>query len=88
MKLFRTCRIVLGLAAVASLAACSTTSADPMTIRADPTPELMTLYERPSDVANNLAIMVNENRRMFWEDLGRALYWDRPSRLTPEPMPR
>lgn len=86
MKAIAKCLGVAGLAA--AMVGCNATSPDPMTVRADPTPELLTLYERPSDVANNLAIMSNENVRMFWEDWGRALYWDRPSRLTPEPMPR
>lgn len=57
-------------------------------LRADPTPELLTLYERDVDAANSAAITFNENERMFWQDLGRAMYWDRPSRLTREPIPR
>jgi len=88
MKLFRKYSGPIAVSALATLVGCSATSSDPMAIRLDPTPELGTLYERPSDVANNLAIMVNENERMIWEDLGRALYWDRPSRLTPELLPR
>lgn len=57
-------------------------------IRASLTPELMTLHQRPVDVDNQFAIMANENWRMFWSDLARATYTDRPSRLTPEPVPR
>ena len=56
-------------------------------IRANPTPELITLYQRPVDVRNQLAVMQNENHRMFVQDLGRAFYTDRPSRLTREPIP-
>jgi hypothetical protein len=57
-------------------------------IRHNLTPELMTLQDRPVDVENTWAIMCNENWRMFWSDLQRASYTDRPSRLTPEPLPR
>jgi len=83
----RACVCVL-LAGAATLGGCATRSTYLESIRLNPTPELMTLYERPVDVGNNIALMRNENWRMFWEDLGRAWYWDRPSRLTPETMPR
>ena len=88
MKSFRKYLGMVSLGGVIALGGCSSTSSDAMSVRLEPSPELTTLYERPSDVYNNLAIMVDENERMFWEDLGRAFYWDRPSRLTPEPMPR
>lgn len=72
----------------ACLAGCGTNpfSRDAM-IRFNPTPELDTLYQRPVDVANAWAIMDDENWRMFNQDLGRAWYTDRPSRLTREPIP-
>ena len=57
-------------------------------VRNNLTPEMKTLYQRPDDVKNDLAIYFNESERMFWQDLGRAWYTDRPSRLTPEPIPR
>lgn len=57
-------------------------------IRSDLTPEMKTLHNRPDDVRNSLAIYYNEMERMMWQDLGRAFYTDRPSRLTPEPVPR
>lgn len=56
-------------------------------LRSDPTPEMKTLYQRKDDVNNALAIYFNEMDRMFWQDMGRAFYTDRPSRLTPEPTP-
>lgn len=56
-------------------------------IRNNPTPELMTLHQRPVDVNNQTALTFNENWRMLWGDLARAAYWDRPSRLTREPVP-
>lgn len=57
-------------------------------LRSNPTPEMQTLYQRQDDVDNALAVYFNEMDRMFWQDMGRAFYTDRPSRLTPEPMPR
>ncbi len=57
-------------------------------LRNNPTPGMSTLYQRKDDVNNSLAIYFNEMDRMFWEDMGRAFYTDRPSRLTPEPIPR
>lgn len=57
-------------------------------IRSNPTPELDTLYQRPVDVKNALAVTDDTNGRMILQDLGRAMYTDRPSRLTWEPIPR
>ena len=67
-------------------AGCTTTRLDE--IRADLTPELETLHERLDDMDISGALMADENGRMFMQDLGRAFYTNRPSRLTPEPMPR
>ncbi len=61
--------------------------ADANKIRNNPTPELATLYERPADVRNNLALQHNANLRMARQDMGRFWLLDRPSRLTPEPVP-
>ncbi len=57
-------------------------------LRANLSPEVDTLYQRPVDVENALAITGDTNWRMFNQDLGRAFYTDRPSRLTREPIPR
>ncbi|MDZ4830434.1 MAG: hypothetical protein SGJ09_09590 [Phycisphaerae bacterium] len=51
------------------------------------TPELQTLTERPVDVDANIAVTSNANLRMFWMDLGRAFYLDRPSGLSPYHLP-
>jgi hypothetical protein len=53
----------------------------------DLTPELTTLTDRPVDVDRHLAVQSNINWRLFWEDWGRALLFDPPSRLTPKPTP-
>lgn len=63
-------------------------SSDPMatdfeSIKSNPTPELMTIAERKVDVERNLATTENQNYRMFWNDLGRMWYVDRPSFLSP-----
>lgn len=91
----RATRIILlaaGTLAAAALSGCTTAVsradyAQAERIRADLTPELDTLHQRPDDMTNAITIMADENGRMFWQDLGRAFYWDRPSRLTREPVP-
>jgi len=40
-----------------------------------------------ADIANTLAFTRDTNLRMLIQDLGRVFYTDRPSMLTPEPMP-
>jgi hypothetical protein len=56
-------------------------------IRTDPSPNLETLYQRNEDRANAVSLTTDTNWRMFNEDMGRFWLLDRPSRLTPEPMP-
>ena len=72
------------------LAACSGNSAGEKHARSlhgNLTPELLTLTERPIDVQNRMWLTHNTNSRMFWEDMGRVFYTNRPSRLTFEPVP-
>lgn len=49
------------------------------------TPELQGISERPLDVDRNIAVVENVNWRLFWGDLGRVWYMDRPSILSPFP---
>ena len=49
------------------------------------TPELQGVSERPIDVNTNVAVAENVNWRLFWGDLGRVWYMDRPSILSPFP---
>jgi hypothetical protein len=75
-------------AALVLLAGCSS---DPMdvsysSISRNLTPELQGLAERPIDVNRNLSVTANQNWRMASGDLGRALYTDHPSRLSPFPV--
>lgn len=84
--------LALGCLGAASLVGCTTASssanhAQAESLRADLTPELDTLYQRPDDMSNAMTIMADENGRMFWQDMGRVFYTDRPSRLTREPVP-
>jgi hypothetical protein len=71
-----------------ALGGCSWSLGRDAAIRADPTPELDTLSQRPVDIDNQFAFMADENWRMFNQDFNRAFYLDRPSRLTREPIPR
>jgi hypothetical protein len=56
-------------------------------IRMNPSPEVDTLYQRDADIDNALTVTFDENLRMLKQDLGRAFYTDRPSRLTRETIP-
>ncbi len=69
------------------LAGCSIHDVDPDSINRNLTPELQTLNERPVDVDRHIWYTQNVNGRLFWEDLGRAFYYDHPSRLSPVDIP-
>ena len=73
---------VLSLSTLALLAAGGCGS-----LRWNPSPGVDTLYQRPDDIDNTLAVVWDTNWRMFNQDLGRVLLFDRPSMLTLEPMP-
>lgn len=53
----------------------------------DLTPELLGMSSRHIDARRDAAVTGNINWRMFWDDWGRALLLDRPSRLTPMAVP-
>ncbi len=90
-----TAATLLAFTGLVALTGCSTSIIGPRTahdpdasrIRRNPTPELHTLHQTPDDIQNVIAIMENENKRMLRQDIARALLLDRPSRLTPEPIP-
>ncbi len=50
------------------------------------TPSMATLSQTFTDVNVDLAMVDNQNNRMFEEDLGRVWYTNRPSRLSPLPV--
>jgi len=81
--------LVLGAAALAALAGMAGPAgcSKHQQIRTRPTPELWSLHARPTDANNQIAVTANENWRMFWEDMGRLWLLDRPTRLTPAPVP-
>ncbi|HVU63458.1 MAG TPA: hypothetical protein VHC70_05745 [Phycisphaerales bacterium] len=54
-------------------------------VRDDPSPTVDTLSQRSVDIDNTIVYTFDENGRMFWEDLGRLMLTDRPSRLAREP---
>jgi hypothetical protein len=88
----RTACILTITIAASLLAGChssgDTAAARDAQVRANPTPELDTLYQRPIDIDNRLTLTFDENWRMFNQDWGRFWLTDRPSRLTPERVPR
>lgn len=56
-------------------------------IQGNATPNLDTLSQRRVDIDNTIAVTFDTNGRLFNEDMGRFWLLDRPSRLTPTPMP-
>jgi hypothetical protein len=75
----------LSAGVLALVAGCSSTGIS--ALRANPTPELLTSFESPTESANSYAIMKNLNLRMMLDDAARVIYIDRPSRLNPAPIP-
>lgn len=84
---FRAGAVLLAASGVLLAAGCTNPVSRDAMIRYNLSPELDTLYQRPVDVANTMALMSDQNRRMFWQDMGRFWYTDRASRLTREPVP-
>ncbi len=50
------------------------------------TPNLASTVERPIDMDRNRAVTVNLDWRSAVDDVGRVLYTDHPSRLSPFPI--
>ncbi len=69
------------------LTACSGQQQRLSSYRSNPSPELDTLSKSHDNIDNRLTIGSDTNFRMLNEDIGRALLLDRPSRLTPVPVP-
>jgi hypothetical protein len=78
--------VLAGGAVLFGLAGCQTDPLSYHAIKSDLTPELQGLVERPVDVDRNLAVNNNQNLRMMSDDIGRLLYTDHPSMLSPLPV--
>lgn len=53
----------------------------------DPSPSVTALGRSDAEISKTYTVAEDTNFRAFIEDLERAFYTDRPSRLTPRPMP-
>lgn len=80
-------KLFLAALACSTLAACAGRSGVGA-IRSSPTPELFNVADTPDQVSNKLALTRDYNFRMITEDAARVLMIDRPSRLSPAPIPR
>lgn len=81
------CALLAGLACTLLIAGCKSDK-DHYSYRAiskNLTPELQGIAERPVDIDRNMAVAENVDLRLFWGDLGRVWYMDRPSILSPFP---
>jgi len=81
---FRSSCLLLAVASL-GLGGCSSSPDDVSfnAIKGDLTPHIVGLTERDVDIELNMAVVGNQNLRMFWGDLGRIWLFDRPSRLSP-----
>ncbi len=82
--------LILGALSGAVLVGCSSPSSPYDVsfdaIRGDLTPELRAMTDRLVDEQRNMAVAYNQEKRMLFDDLGRAFYTDHPSRLSPYPI--
>lgn len=77
---------VAGLVLVAvgvALGGCSSSRAEKYRLNA--TPDVDTPSMTHEEIENRATVMRDENLRAVNSDIGRALMFDRPSRLTPHP---
>jgi len=77
--------VLAALAGCALACGCSSKRDRLSEFRANPTPELVTMSQRPDDVRNMNALIRNESRRMLQRDWIYLWHMNRPTRLTPEP---
>lgn len=56
-------------------------------IKKNVTPELQGSARTYDEVANNVVVNTNTGRRQMFDDLGRLVHANRPSRLTTYPVP-
>jgi len=82
---FRSSCLIVAIGAIAGMNGCTSNPNDVSfnAIKSDLTPHIMGLSERDVDIQLNMAVVGNQNLRMFWGDLGRMWLFDRPSRLSP-----
>lgn len=73
----------VALGTLATVGCSSSQDAAFSSIKSNLTPELQGIAERPSDIERNMAVVGNQNLRMFWGDLGRVFLFDQPSYLSP-----
>jgi len=77
--------MIVAIAGAALATGCSSDRDRLSEFRSNPTPELVTMTQRPDDVRNVNALIRNESKRMLVRDWRYMWMMDRPTRLTPEP---
>lgn len=79
--------LLLTLGSAVMLGGCGTSNKQLASIRSNQTPALDSLDMRYVDMANRRHLGHDTNFRNLRGTMSRALFFDRPSRLTPHPVP-
>lgn len=77
---------VLALAGVLATGCASGRGVSDNAIASHPSPEVQSIAHSKADIKFSMAYMRNQNGRMMWDDLGRFMFYDHPSRLSPYPI--
>ena len=77
--------VAVGLTLLVSLGGCNTVT--PGKVRRNMSPALATTDRARGQAANDMARVVDHNTRTAWDDFKRLMLLDKPSRLTPYPIP-
>jgi|GEM_PF-587454 len=78
---------IVGVVALSGVSGCTTDGPKHQSVVHNLTPEMIGLAKRPVDLQNSTSVTWNADNRMLVDDWSRAALIDRPSRLTPYPMP-
>ena len=83
--LFQLCLAAAGLTLLLAGSGCNTVR--PGQVRHNMTPALATTDATRAQVRNDQARMLDHNTRGAWDDFYRLMLLDKPSTLTPYPIP-
>ena len=78
---------ILAAAGLAASAALLTGCSGDSAYHGNPAPEVNSISRNAGENKNVTTISFDQNLRMLRDDFKRSMYYDRPSRLAPHPVP-